>query len=134
VHMASLLVVDDDLDMTDAFAEILRMEGHDVRIARNGREGLACLAEDVPDLILCDVEMPVLNGPDMAYQVILMNAGRERVPIVLTSGVAGLRRVAQNVGTPYLLSKPFTVEQLVDTLNRALVERRPPQPGLAAGP
>lgn len=130
--MANLLLIDDDLDLADVFAEVLRAEGHTVRVARNGKEGLARLAEEKPDLIICDVEMPVLNGPDMAFQIFLRDAGEELIPILLTSGVADLHRVAEKVGTPYFLGKPFSVEQLLDAMRRALFERKPPQRRLSA--
>lgn len=61
--MASLLIVDDDVDTGDLLADLLRDEGHDVQVARNGREGVAQLRARGPDLVLLDVEMPVLTGP-----------------------------------------------------------------------
>jgi DNA-binding NtrC family response regulator len=126
--MANLLLVDDDLDMVDAVAEILRAGGHQVRLARNGKEGLARLLEEEPELIVCDVDMPVLNGPEMASQLFVHDAGLEKIPILLMSGVPDLRRVAHCVGTPYFIGKPFSIEQLMDKLNQALKERSPPQP------
>jgi CheY-like chemotaxis protein len=126
--MANLLVVDDDLDMAECCADVLRTEGHSVRIARNGAEGLALVAAEHPDLILLDVEMPVLNGLDMAYRMFLHDVGQEKIPIVLSSGVLDLRGAAEQVGTPYFLGKPFSVEQLLVMVARALVERTAPRP------
>jgi CheY-like chemotaxis protein len=126
--MANLLVVDDDLDMAECCADVLRAEGHSVRIARNGTEGLALVATEFPDLILLDVEMPVLNGPAMAYRMFLNDVGQEQIPILLSSGVLDLRSVAEQVGTPYFLGKPFSVEQLLAVVTRALVERTAPRP------
>jgi DNA-binding NtrC family response regulator len=126
--MANLLVVDDDLDMAECCADVLRAEGHGVRIACHGAEGLAMVAAEHPDLILLDVEMPVLNGPDMAYGMFLHDVGQEQIPIVLTSGVLDLRTVADQVGTPYFLGKPFSVEQLLTVVARALVEQTAPRP------
>lgn len=126
-----MLVVEDDEDLGDLYAELLRSEGHVVRVARDGREGLAEVAAMRPDLILCDVEMPVLDGPDMAYGLFLRDAGDDKIPIVLLSGVAGLQPVAARVGTPYFLVKPFTVDQLLELLDRALRERTPPARSVA---
>jgi len=128
--MANLLVVDDEMDMADCCAEVLRAEGHSVRIARNGAEGLALVAAEHPDLILLDVEMPVLNGPDMAYRMFLHDVGQEQIPIVLSSGVLDLRSLAEQVGTPYFLGKPFSLKQLLTMVARALVQRTPPRPRL----
>jgi CheY-like chemotaxis protein len=128
--MADLLVVDDDLDMADVCSEVLRWRGHTVRLARNGEEGLAEISKGFPDLIVCDVEMPILTGPEMAYRMLLRDAGQEKIPILLSSGVQDLWSVAEQVGTPYFLAKPFTVESLVAMVERALAERIPPTPRL----
>jgi len=125
--MADLLLVDDDLDLAETLAEFLVLDGHEVRVANNGREGLALLAERIPDLILLDVDMPVLSGPAMALEMFLHNAGLEQVPILLLSGAANLKEVARRVGTPYLLGKPAPPEVLLKALDHALLERAPPR-------
>lgn len=126
--MADLLIVDDDADSLEALAEVMRIAGHEVRVAYNGEEGLHRLAERHPDLILLDVEMPVLSGPEMAYRMLVHNAGQEKVPIVLISGVSDLPEVAREVGTPYCLPKPYRFETLEALVNRALRERKAPTP------
>lgn len=126
--MADLLVVDDDVETGDLLADLLRDEGHEVRVARNGRDGLALLHERLPDLVLLDVEMPVLTGPEVAYAMFLHDAGMEEVPIVLLSGVFGLTRVAAAVGTPYFLAKPCDLTRLFGLVGKALAERLPPHP------
>jgi CheY-like chemotaxis protein len=75
--MAYVLVVDDDVDVGDLLADLLREEGHDVQVARNGREGVTLLRAKRPDLVLLDVEMPVLTGPEMAYEMLLHDLGWE---------------------------------------------------------
>jgi CheY-like chemotaxis protein len=126
--MADLLVVEDDLDAAEALGEILRMIGHDVRLAFNGEQGLKFVGERAPEAALLDIEMPVLDGPGMAAMMFVRDAGLEKVPIVLLSGVQDLAGVAARVGTPYFLCKPFTFEVLQKTLARVLVERTPPRP------
>lgn len=130
--VANLLLVDDDHDMTEALAEVLTSEGHDVRVAEDGEQGLELLFSNHPDVVLCDVEMPVLDGPGMAQRVLAHNAGAEKIPLILLSGVADLRRLARELGTPYFLGKPYTVDQLLSVLDRALIERTPPLPAAAA--
>ncbi len=125
--MADLLLVDDDADVTDALSEVLQAEGHEVRVAHDGRQGLALLDERRPDLVVLDVEMPVLTGPDMAHQMFLHNLGMECIPIVLCSGVLDLPRLAAFVGTSYFLPSPFNLSTLLNLLSRVLRERTPPQ-------
>jgi FixJ family two-component response regulator len=80
------------------------------------------------DLVLLDVDMPRLTGPQMAYEVFLMDVGREKIPVVLLSATLDLPRVAAAVGTPYFLAKPYPAEDLLQLIARALVEREPPVP------
>ena len=126
--MADLLIVEDDPDAADALAEILHLEGHTVRIAYNGQEGLVHLKRQFPDVVLLDIEMPVLDGPGMAYRMFLHNAGMEDIPVVLLSGVPTVRSIANEVGTPYFLPKPYTFEQLIAMVERVLAERAAPHP------
>jgi DNA-binding NtrC family response regulator len=121
--MADLLIVDDDVDVSWILTQVLLLEGHTVRVGYDGEEGLRLLKERVPDLVLLDVEMPILNGPSLADQMFVHNLGLENVPIVLLSGVADVEAVAEQVGTPYALAKPFAATQLLALIDRALGER-----------
>jgi DNA-binding response OmpR family regulator len=125
--MANMLVVDDNGDIRDLLALILQLAGHEVRLACDGRDGLGKVKEQTPDLILLDVEMPVLNGPEMAYTLFLRNAGDEKIPIILLSGAVGLPSLAADIGTPYFLPKPYDPEKLIGLVNAALRERIPPR-------
>jgi CheY-like chemotaxis protein len=132
--MADLLIVDDDLDASGILADVLRAEGHEVHVAHDGKEGLDALTLKRPALVLLDVEMPVLTGPEVAYRAFLHDAGLELIPIVLCSGIMRLSDVASLVGTPYFLGKPFTLESMLALVDRGLTERAPPGPNLFEGP
>jgi DNA-binding response OmpR family regulator len=124
--IGELLVVDDDEDVAEALTDVLAAEGYQVRVARDGQQGLDALNVRYPDLVLLDVEMPVMSGPAMAYRMFLEDVGRENIPIVLLAGVADLRGIAANVGTPYFLEKPYALDRLLALLSLALRERRAP--------
>lgn len=126
--MADLLIVDDDADLSEVLSEFLRCLGHEVRMARNGDEGIAKLRERLPDLIVLDIEMPVMTGPEMAIQLLLQDAGMEKIPVILSSGMPDLERIAETVGSPYFLAKPWQPDDLAAMLDRALAERRLPHP------
>jgi DNA-binding NtrC family response regulator len=127
-RVADLLVVDDDVDVGDMIAEILRDEGHTVRIARNGVQGLERIDERLPEAVLLDVEMPLLTGPEMALRMFLHDCGQEEIPVILQSGVKDIVALATLVNTPYFLSKPFLVDEMLALIRRALEERIPPRP------
>jgi hypothetical protein len=56
------------------------------------------------------------------------NCSGEKIPIILSSGIVGLARVAAAVGTPYFLVKPYEIRTLLGVLDGALKERIPPAP------
>ncbi|HEY1587266.1 MAG TPA: hypothetical protein VGH63_16335, partial [Polyangia bacterium] len=80
------------------------------------------------DLAVLDVEMPLLDGPSMAYRMFVHNCGLENIPIVLVSGVFDLPHVAARVGTPYFSAKPFDTAEMMSLVDRALTEHALPRP------
>jgi CheY-like chemotaxis protein len=122
------MVVDDDDDLAEIVGMLIEACGHSVRRARDGCEGLRILRERLPDVVVLDVEMPNLDGPGMAYEMLVHDAGEEHVPIVLVSGAIELERIAARVGTPYALAKPSSGDALIAAVERALRERRSPSP------
>jgi hypothetical protein len=67
----------------------------------------------------------------MALQMFVNDEGLERIPVLLASGVLDLAEVARFVGTPYYLTKPYSLEAMQLLLDKALGERMPPLPRLA---
>jgi len=132
--MADVLIIDDDIDTAEVLASILQMNGHEVRIGYNGQEGLQLARQRRPDLALLDIEMPMFDGPGMAYEMLLHDMGLEHVPIVFLSGAPNLREIAGKVGTPYFLTKPYRYQQVTTLIERALGERIAPRWPEAASP
>jgi DNA-binding NtrC family response regulator len=126
--VADLLIIDDDPDGAEALSELMRAEGHEVRIGYDGVEGMRLAHERIPDVALLDVEMPTLTGPGMAARMFVHDMGLENVPVIFLSGVYNLREVAERVGTPYFLTKPYRYHEVLALLGRALKERIPPRP------
>jgi len=127
--MASVLMVDDNLDTLELSVELVESAGHRVQTGHNGEEGLRSLAAGpLPDCVVLDVDMPVLSGPGMAHQMLLHDAGEEKIPIVLVSGRDDLSEVARRIGTPYFLAKGISDygKALLELLARALGERLAP--------
>jgi CheY-like chemotaxis protein len=125
--MAKVLIVDDDFDIVEVITDLLTAEGHAVHSARTGEEGLTVLrSTSLPDAILLDVDMPVLGGLGMAHQMLLHDAGEEKVPIILCSARRDLPKLASEMGTPYSLAKPFKLELLLTLLHKATRDRMSP--------
>lgn len=128
--MASILVVDDDIDTGDLLADLLREGGHEVRVARDGSDGYSQLQVNGAELVVLDVEMPVLTGPEMAYAMFLHNLGLDKIPVVLLSGALNLRKIAEAVGTPYFVGKPCSLDALLAVVDDALAHRVYPHPSV----
>ena len=125
--MAHLLLVDDDDDSVELFSMFLRSKGHEVSTASTGEQGLQALrAAPLPDLLVLDVDMPVLGGPEMAHKMLVHDAGEENVPILLMSGREDLPEIAGRMGTRYFLRKPADTGRFLEILGRALRERGAP--------
>ena len=121
-----LLVVDDEPNLLRAVAACLKTEGYEVTTARSGREALLQLAEVVPDLVVSDIRMPVMDGYQLARQ--LRGSPRTAlVPIVfLTARDETADRIEGfRAGIDAYLTKPFEPEELIAVVNGILsrVER-----------
>jgi CheY-like chemotaxis protein/predicted transcriptional regulator len=113
-----VLVIDDDSDMRDELAELLRDEGYQVVTAANGREALRALRRDVrPGLILLDLGMPVMDG--RAFSAELRNDPALRdTPVVLLSGQGDARETAARLDARACLVKPVPYPTLLGTVER----------------
>lgn len=80
--MANVLIVDDDLDARDAVARFLRKGGHRVRCVPNGREALAALTDDSPDVVVLDAIMPEMDGVSF-LEVIRCYLRWQNLPVLL---------------------------------------------------
>lgn len=121
-----LFLVDDEPNLLMAVAACLRAEGYEVSTARNGREALVQLAGTVPDLVVSDIRMPVMDGYQLARQ--LRGAPRTAlVPIVfLTAKDETADRIEGfRAGIDAYLTKPFEPAELIAVVNGILhrVER-----------
>jgi CheY-like chemotaxis protein len=131
--MTEVLVVDDNEDIAECVELVLEGLGYRVRRAADGAAGLSALNERLPDVVILDIDMPVLGGPAMARRMLIEDCGRERIPIVLSSASMDLQEIAASLGTPYWLAKPSSVADLVRLVARAAEERTAPSPPIPAG-
>ncbi|HUM13424.1 MAG TPA: response regulator transcription factor [Myxococcaceae bacterium] len=116
-----VLVVDDDPDILDALSEILEVEGYEVLRARNGREALQRLEQGVPDLVLLDLMMPLMDGWEFARSL----GPSSRPPIIVLSADRNVSSKAKEIGAIGWLAKPFELSELLSVVRRALPSQTP---------
>jgi len=122
-----VLVVDDDEDLRDSIATLLRRQGYDVEIARDGREALDLVAVGLPGAILpgailLDMRMPVMNGWEFAR--IFRQRYDHLTPIIVLTAASDVRARAVEVGAEDWLGKPFELSELYQTVDRNIVRCR----------
>lgn len=117
-----VLVVEDDERIRKGLRDLLQREGFEVVTAQDGREALEIFRETNPDLVLTDVEMPLVNGFELC-RAIKSNPKTRLIPVVL---LTGLRAVADRVtgieaGADDFISKPFEPVELLARVRSLLL-------------
>ncbi|MGB9770607.1 MAG: hybrid sensor histidine kinase/response regulator [Candidatus Kapaibacteriota bacterium] len=116
--MKKILVVDDSDYILESTSVLLMLEGYEVYTATNGEEGYQKALEVIPDLILCDVQMPVLDGYQM-LEKIRANPKTESIPFVFLTAFGEKQNIREGMirGADDYITKPFTHQELVEALN-----------------
>ncbi len=119
--MRTILLIEDDADMRENTAEILELADYRVLKAENGRRGVEIARAQPPDLVLCDIMMPELDG----YGVLHMlgrNPSTAEVPFIFLSAKAerGDVRKGMELGADDYLTKPFEESELLNAIEGRL--------------
>jgi PAS domain S-box-containing protein len=120
--MATILVVDDLAANRQVLVILLRHQGHRLIEAADGREGLAAVEADPPDLVITDVLMPVMDGYEFVRQLRLDPSTRG-IPVVFYTAHYGereARALALSSGVSYVLAKPAESHEVLTIVGRVL--------------
>ncbi len=121
--MKRILVIDDEPNLLMMMTETLQLLGFETLAANGGSTGIEMAAGQKPDLIICDLNMPSVDG----FETLKGIRGAEataHIPFVLLSGYAdnSTRRQAEGLGASAIMTKPFSTSELLATLNLQLKE------------
>jgi CheY-like chemotaxis protein len=118
-----ILVVDDMIDLRDAIAVLLEVEGYDVIDAANGREALQLLTMHAGNVaaIVLDLAMPVMDGWQFLAER-RKDPMLSEIPTIIVTGVGDAKRRQRELGDITVFGKPFHFDELIRELRRALVE------------
>lgn len=114
-----ILIVEDNLDNALSLAMLLRLRGHDIRIAASGTDAIHAVQYSTPDVVLLDIGLPGMNGYDLARH--LAKERRRRIPLLIAVTGYGQeedRRRSAEAGIDIHLLKPVDPKELETLLYR----------------
>ncbi|MFY0601409.1 MAG: response regulator [Cyclobacteriaceae bacterium] len=116
-----ILVIEDSDEMRDNIAELLELSNYEVSQAANGKEGVKLAISELPDLIICDIMMPVMDGYEVLY-LISQNPSTSAIPFIFLTAKAEKTdfRKGMNLGADDYLTKPFDEMELLEAAERRL--------------
>jgi diguanylate cyclase len=115
--MTTILIIEDETAIRELISGLLFLEGFDVVEAINGKEGIAIAQSVLPDLIICDVMMPEIDGHGV-LEALQKNPQTATIPFIFLTA-KGTRqdvRYAMNLGADDYLIKPFSNEELLEVI------------------
>jgi DNA-binding response OmpR family regulator len=120
--MAHVLLIDDEVPLRSIIAATLKLAGHSVAEADNGREGIAQFRANRPDLVITDIVMPHKEGVETIMEL------RHDFPDVKIIAISGAMRstdylkIAGSLGAKRVLTKPFSTTELLRAVEAVLGE------------
>jgi chemosensory pili system protein ChpA (sensor histidine kinase/response regulator) len=121
-----VLVVDDSLTVRRVTQRLLVREGYRVTLAKDGLDALERLAEELPKIVLSDIEMPRMDGFDLVRNIRADARLRELPVIMITSRIAQKHRdYAAELGVDHYLGKPYSEEDLLALVGRYAAAEAP---------
>jgi two-component system sensor histidine kinase/response regulator len=122
--MPTILIIDDTEDVRNLISAVLTGYGFTVREAPDGQLGVQMIAEEKPDLVICDVNMPAMGGYE-TLATIRESSQTASIPFILMTGLVsrdGFRRGMVGGADDYLV-KPFAPDELIDAVMSRLARQ-----------
>jgi CheY-like chemotaxis protein len=119
-RLKKILVVDDEPDLLNVILLRLKKTGYEVYSGSDGREVLDLARQIIPDLIILDVYLPVING-DEVTKILKKDDGLKHIPIILISATTEtLKERAMESGANGYIVEPFEPEELISMVKKIL--------------
>jgi DNA-binding response OmpR family regulator len=115
-----VLLVDDDREIVEAVKIALETSGYDVRVARDGNQGLAMAEREDPDLVVLDMMMPKRSGFLVLEKLRRTRSVPLRIIMVTANEGSRHKAYAEMLGVDDYIRKPFPMERLLESVRRLL--------------
>lgn len=115
--METILLIEDNSNILDNLTEYLELEGFNILIAKDGRKGIEIAHEQIPDLILCDILMPDMNGIEVLHSVI-DSPVTNKIPFIFSTAKSETtdRTEALKLGADDYIVKPYEMDTLLNMI------------------
>lgn len=120
-----ILVIEDDVSLREFMIKyFLEKEGYDVITAENGEIGLERAKQEIPDLIICDIMMPKMNGYEV-IQALHKHPPTARIPFIFLTAMSDRANIrdGMNLGADDFLTKPFVSQELITAVKKRLEKK-----------
>lgn len=113
--MQRILIIDDERDIVEMFADFFSARGYLVSKAFNGEEGIERFDSDNPDIVMCDIRMPKKDGFEFLKEI---RSAKRWVPVIIVSAVSEPSNIMKGYDfeADYYVTKPVDLEKLSKTL------------------
>lgn len=113
-----VLYVEDEFDIREEVIEFLSSRVKEIFVAKNGEEGFGLFKEKNPDMVITDIQMPIMNGLDMAAKIKTIN---KNMPIIVTTAFndSDFMIKAVNIGVDGYVLKPLNIKLFLEAINKA---------------
>ncbi|NEO73719.1 response regulator [Moorena sp. SIO3H5] len=122
--MNKILVIEDEIFIRENLIELLEIEGFEAQGAENGVEGVQLVQQEPPDLILCDVMMPELDGYGV-LEALRQDPATAKIPFMFLTASADRSNIQKirELGIHDYILKPFNVDKFLDVISNRLAEQ-----------
>ena len=123
--MAKILVIDDDAAIRQLLTDVLEMDGHEVHLAVDGKDGLRLLELTRPDFVVLDVMMPGIDGYAVLREIRAQEG--DPLPVLMLTAAADPAAATRGWldGVDYFLAKPFAPDAVLDLVESMCGQRIP---------
>jgi len=123
--MTKVLIIEDNTDIRENVVEILNLSGYDVLDAEDGTKGVALATNNQPDLILCDIMMPGIDGYDV-FEILNNQEETKTIPFIFITAKSERTdvRKGMEMGADDYLTKPFDATELINAIETRLKKKQ----------
>jgi DNA-binding LytR/AlgR family response regulator len=122
--MKKILIIDDDKSIRESTQELLEIVGYDVITAEDGAKGIKLAIEFLPDVIICDISMPILDGYSV-FNELSKDTRTSTIPFIFLTAKAEMKdlKYGMQVGADDYICKPFSSNDLINSIELRLKKK-----------